>query len=37
MHVELWTLLMDLLKCSVIDEGAHGDLEIKKLLGHVIQ
>ena len=28
---------MDLLKCSVIDEGGHGDLDIKKLLGHVIQ
>ena len=37
MHVELWTLIMDLLKCSVIDEGWHGDLDIKKLLGHVIQ
>jgi len=26
-----------LLKCSVVDEGGHGDLNIKKLLGHVIQ
>ncbi len=35
--MELGTSITDLLKCSVVDEGGHGDLNIKKLLGHVIQ